>query len=81
MKEKMYETDTLLHCFCCVLIVKQIYLGLVHTGPKSQVTSSQSTQSEPLRAWKLGLGTQGLKFQVPSTTWMPTWLYFFGGEA
>ena len=34
-------------------------------------------QSQPLRAWKLGLTTpQGPKSQVPSMTWMPTWQHF-----
>ena len=32
----------------------------------------------PLIAWKLGLTTctRGPKFEVPSTTWMPTWQHF-----
>lgn len=78
--KKPYKTDTFLHCLFAFYFETSLLRASSHG---SQVTSGESVQSQPLRAWKLGLHhcTRGPKFQVPSTTWMPTWPHFFGGEA
>jgi hypothetical protein len=41
------------------------YLGPVHTG--SQVTCGRSVQSQPLRAWRLGLPTSHTRSRVLSS--------------
>ena len=48
--------------------------GPIHTGSQVPSHLGQSIQSQPLRAWNLGLTTS---HRVPSMAWMPTWQHFW----